>query len=706
MATINEKQQNFAGKLVEQVLRFPTGRDALWNLTGSVGSGKTSVLHLIQESFWATGTIPLMVTAPAGEVDAGPIALLEAADQLEAAHLLNGERGAINDPKLRWSDKMAAITAAIERNHNSVVILCDEPALWHRTPQASLEDTPEHCARSFADWIARESTCRRIVSGWVDVDVPVRGRPPVPRLDDGRSFLAESGYWFSAESIAGSLNNALTQELPERSPWEMKLCVALARFKEPRKVAEQVVNGTSVLALLEEVFDLVEGEEYRVLREGLALLAIPRTYMREQVFNDLTRELTSLDRDLIRSCLCVQESDRIALHPLLRREMVNRARDPQRAEKNQLWRLRIAERRGTHQRLHQEYPSAKATSFRDQLEGLHHELLGGTGLPNPSDNRLRFVEQLHELGRTLSYVFREHQRAANLFRLALEFDPDHPYSHHYLAFNLDWLAQETQEVEAHYQKAIELQPTHPWWWSRWVSYLATRGRFRQARSVWRSALDAMSVSEDGSPEWVYLSLHRWVARWLLHWAELDFAEDVLRSIPSTLSERDASIQALWNLLGALRIAELGPAVFPLTVPITEWWSANGHTGLPLTHPDHPKQEMRFWRPARVSSVDQHSGRLFLVVADRPAEQKAPLHYRDVDLSRDQVEHDAHGFTWADLEEGRFLELAYYGAEETLLIGLHRVTEYRDPQLIPLVPPPDRWYRQAVDAAWDSTEEVA
>jgi tetratricopeptide (TPR) repeat protein len=598
---------------------------------------------------------------------------------------------------------MAAITAVIERNHNSVVILCDEPTLWYRTPQASLEDTPEHCARSFADWIARGSTCRRIISGWVDEEVPIRGRPPVPRLDDGRSFLAESSYWYSAASVAGSLKNELTHDLPERSPWEMKLYVALARFKEPRKVAEQAVNGTSVLALLEELLDQVEGEEHKALRDGLARLAIPRTYLRQQAFNDLTGELTSLDRDLIRSCLCVQESHRIALHPLLRREAVKRARDPQRPEKNKLWRLHVAERRIAHQRLQQEFPSDTATAFRGQLEGLHHELLGGTGLPNPADQRLRFVEQLHELGRTLSYVFREHRRAADLFRLALEFDRDHPYSHHYLAFNLDWLAQEAHEVEAHYQKAIELQPTHPWWWSRWVSYLATCGRFRKARSVWRAALDAMSVSEEGSPEWVYLSLHRWVARWLLHWAELDFAEDVLRSIPSTLAERDASIQALWNLLRALRVAEQGPAVFPLTVPVTEWWSASGHTNLPLIWLDQP---MRLWKPARVESVDHHSGRLLLVIADRPADQKAPLQYRDEDLSRDQVELAAHGFTWADLEEGRFLELAYYGDENTLRIGLHRVTEFRDTQLIPLVPPPDRWYRQAVDAVWDSTGEVA
>ena len=274
-----------------------------------------------------------MVSAPAGEVDAGPIALLEVVDQLQAAHMLNGERSAINDPKVRWSEKMAAITEAIERNHNSVILLCDEPTLWHRTPQDSLEDTPVHCVRSFADWITRESTCRRIVSGWVDEEVSVRGRPPVPRLDDGRSFLTESNYWSSAGSVAGLLKNELSQELPERSPWEMKLYVALARFKEAREVAEQAVNGTSVVPLLKELLDLVERDEHKSLRAALAGLAIPRTCLRPEAFDDLTGELTSLDRDLIRCCLCVQESDRIALHSLLRREVIKRAEtrsDPRR----------------------------------------------------------------------------------------------------------------------------------------------------------------------------------------------------------------------------------------------------------------------------------------------------------------------------------------------------------------------------------------
>jgi hypothetical protein len=70
----------------------------------------------------------------------------------------------------------------------------------------------------------------------------------------------------------------------------------------------------------------------------------------------------------------------------------------------------------------------------------------------------------------------EHERAAEYFRFAVSLDEQRAYSHHYLAFNLDWLARESPTVEQSYLRAIELQPTHPWWWSRWISYLATARR--------------------------------------------------------------------------------------------------------------------------------------------------------------------------------------------------------------------------------------
>jgi tetratricopeptide (TPR) repeat protein len=395
------------------------------------------------------------------------------------------------------------------------------------------------------------------------------------------------------------------------------------------------------------------------------------------------------------------DSGRAALHPLVRHELLSRAKDSRRWESNHPWRLAKADRLAVHDRLKTEYRLVDTAPLRDSVESLHHELLGTSPHLDELDVRVRFVEQLHEVGRTLSYVHHEHQRAVELFRLALRFDPGHPYSHHYLAFNLDWLAVEADEVENHYQEAIRLQPTHPWYWSRWISYLATRGRFGEAKSKWRDAVNSLSIDE-GSPDWIFLSLHTWVARWLLHWAELDFAEEVLRGIPRELAENEASIQTLWDLLEALRQARRGVSVFPLTVPAKEWWSPSPHTDLPPRWEDHP---LHSWIPARVDGVDRNTSIAFLVGAKRPASKHADPEYFEMELSRDEVAKAADGFGWDDLCEGRFVELGYYGDGNDLLrIGLHRDTEWRDPHLLSLVPPPDRWYRRAVDSAWASMDE--
>jgi hypothetical protein len=199
---------------------------------------------------------------------------------------------------------------------------------------------------------------------------------------------------------------------------------------------------------------------------------------------------------------------------------------------------------------------------------------------------------------------------------------------------------------------------------------------------------------------MFLSLHRWVARWLLHWAELDFAEEVLRSIPGTLTATDTSIQTLWNLLKALRRAEHGMCAFPLTVPASNWWSPVPHTDLPL---DLNGCILQNYLPARVEDVDEEAGTAFLLAAKRPTTSGAEPEYVEIEISQDDIACDAHGFDWSDLGEGRFIEIGYY-VGGSRRIALHRETEWRDPDLLPLVPPPDRWYQRATQATW-TTEEV-
>jgi len=248
-------------------------------------------------------------------------------------------------------------------------------------------------------------------------------------LDDGRTILAEGGEWGEAGELAGSLRKSLSQPTPGRSIWEMKLCVALCHFKAPADVVAEMSSDASSEVLLDELLDLFERDAARQLScEALARLAIPRTALPRALFLEMTRELASLDRDLISSYLLDWHGDRFALHPLVRDAVVEKAKDLRRRESDHPWRLRRAEREAWHRRLKAEYPLLNGSTLRDELESLHHDLLGGNPDFADSDARLHFVEQLHEIGRTLSYVHRHHERAAEVFRIALRFDADQLWS--------------------------------------------------------------------------------------------------------------------------------------------------------------------------------------------------------------------------------------------------------------------------------------
>jgi len=322
------------------------------------------------------------------------------------------------------------------------------------------------------------------------------------------------------------------------------------------------------------------------------------------------------------------------------------------------------------------------------LEYLAHWALSGHGTVTIENDRIHFVEQLHEIGFRLSYRHRKHQKAVEVYRLALQFDPNNARSHHYYAFNLDWQAEEPELVETHYQKAIELKSDHPWYHSRWISYLVTRGQNKKAWKAWREAVDALDVSSV-SPDYIFLSLHRWVARWMLHWDELGMAEGVLRSIKPGI--RDESIRRLHDLLATLRLAEEGIAVFPLSIAMTDWWRPEGHTGLPL----EIQGRRLVWYPARVNEVAD--GTVYLTKGIPNQESLHGFVVEDVELGLNNVKSIATNFAACDIAEGRFLELGYYGDLCLIKAAIHQSLQIDDPRLLPLVPPPDRWYQRAVKA---------
>src|SRR5690606_4074472 len=131
-----------------------------------------------------------------------------------------------------------------------------------------------------------------------------------------------------------------------------------------------------------------------------------------------------------------------------------------------------------------------------EMEAFHHASKSGDQALC-DELRVFFVVQLDALGRRLSIRARREQRrelygaAATIFERALELDPGDDYAHHYLAFNLDVEGKDAQRVEEHYRQAVELQSNIVYWWSRYVTFLITRGRMAEARRAWDDALDAL-----------------------------------------------------------------------------------------------------------------------------------------------------------------------------------------------------------------------
>lgn len=693
MKPIFQKQNETADWIANEVLGYPPSESAVVNLAGAVGTGKTTVLQLVQDRIQNDKTT-IFLSAPPTEVETSSILLAELSDSLESAGRLNGEASIVKEPTQRWNDKFEALTRIVDSSPDDFVVICDEPTRWFRRGMSEMSDTPDYHAKALSDWIFRTAKCRRVVSGsTLPSGLPLMKRTRAPKMVDGRELLNQQNNWYEAASLANSVSDAISEPLEFKSVMEIGLLVVWAWLFDVRDATNQI-SSLSTPSLLESLFDGLEIQKPDVCN-ALAQLSIPRHKYDLETFRELTIGLSGLDRDIIRACLCDETPDSIALHPLVSGEVVSRARDRHRWDTNSIWKLDPNSRSQVHSRLH-DFFTKHTQSARLDIETLYHGVLANKLKATEVSNRLHFVEQLHEIGKSLSYEFRQHDHAAEVFRFALQLDDSNAYSHHYLAFNLDWMAKDAEEVELHYKRATELQPEHAWWWSRWISYLTTRGRNKEAREQWREAMDELSIGEDPSADWVYNSLHRWVARWMLHWGELKMAEEVLRSIPSPVSD-DPSIKTLKNLLAALRLAEEGIAVFPLSVPHDQWWSRH-RTDLPLI--DEDGKRLMNWLPARIEEVDDSTA--FLMVGVRPSNALDPVEVYEKELNRATFEPALHNCEWSTLKAGSFIELAYYGPNDELRIGLHTEQEWKDPDLLPLVPPANRWFDKAVKESWNET----
>ncbi len=295
MPTLDEKQTETAQEITRQVKSLRSDQGAALATQRGSWLGQDNGLTPCCRATSIGEIIPIFVSAPAGEMDSGPIALLETARQLKANGLLNGEMSLITDPEQRWREKMTAITEAVDRNHEAVVLLCDEPTHWYRFQESLVDDSSDYCARSLAEWMVNRAECRRIAAGWIPNDRPA-GRIWAPRLDDGRELLAVENDLAPAFGMRLPVTGTLPDPLPDRSAWEMKLCVAYPLLLPPTEVAHCRCPrpGKSVL---ERLFDQIESRpEYEDFGWSLAQLALARTDLDEGVLEDFTSGLEPLQR--------------------------------------------------------------------------------------------------------------------------------------------------------------------------------------------------------------------------------------------------------------------------------------------------------------------------------------------------------------------------------------------------------------------------
>ena len=324
-----------------------------------------------------------------------------------------------------------------------------------------------------------------------------------------------------------------------------------------------------------------------------------------------------------------------------------------------------------------------AGAMGDVLEGFHHAASAGRQSA-PNDFAPFSPEQLHTLGRVLSKHCGDHRAAIEVFERAIPLDDRDDYAHHYLAYNVDWLADDEDRADREYKQAVELNKEHPWWWSRRINFLITTGRLSEARREWRDATTSLGRLTAEDSDYLYRALHLWVARLLLHRGQLDFAEQVLASVPERVRRHDTQFQALARLSATLHEAERGRGVFPWSVPPDRWWHSFPNLGFP---PELNGAPLVQWNPARVEDGDQDS--VWLIVGSKLAGELPT--YGHLAIPRDRFDDASLDVKSEEIQPNRFLELAFYGSAGELRIRCHPAEIAMDGQLPGFDPPDPRRY---------------
>jgi len=621
-------------------------------LRGRIGAGRSTLLRALSQSP-VDGKRFVLIAPPEGD-DAAAIGLSQLAAQLDPSGKL---LATMREPSNPWRAKLDAALDTMRAQAAGTVVLID-----HHLPSepSFITSVFTRRARELVDELIASATAR-VVAGNAAVgseDFVVT----VSTHDDPATLLAPERWGMLADAATALSQHA--GSFVDFSPLDLRLRVLLVSVGMPAREAAtlRIAPHDAVRRWLDRLRNSAR------VRTTLGRLALVRTGFDASLLERIGFDALPADQQIaLRAGLIFGDDDDLRLHETI----AHSARASEWLDEPTAAHRLLAD---WHHLRFQRHNADRHVNdaTRHEMEEIHH-LTEARDARTLLERSLWFVEQYDALGRALS-LGKKYDDAITAYGRAIAFDDTDDYAHHYRAWNLDVLGREASYVEAGYRRARELRPEHAWYQGRFISFLATRGRIREARAGWDAALAELFGGGPAVTPDVYRELHGEVARLLLHRGRLDFAEQVLEDVPHRF-RREPWCDALTRLLTMLREAERDEVVFPPSIPLDERWSG------PHLVSDEERLRVRSWMAGRVSAVDSE---VHLRMGGPDG-----LEWRDVELTEYRALAGQHETPRA----GTYIEwLTYLDGQQRILT--YRLTGFQDGALPKLFPNPDRYLRNA------------
>ena len=623
--------------------RGQAGAPAVW-LRGGHGVGKSWVTTRAVARARERGLPVVDVRPPELGLDGVAQLSAQGAGSLREA-AVNGLLAPVFDATAATGDKLDALRAGIDAAPQGLLAF-DLHGSWGKSTERpdfakaqavairAARDILEHARdRGWAVLLTTERQSGAILLETEPLDIDAGS--------DGLAFLKDAARW--GEDLAGParrLAKELGDDANANTPLELRLAVGLVALPHPPLlyVAQACRGGLG--ALRGKLRDALRRAP--PLRDAFQTLSLARFAVSERM---LARVETSLDSELqravLRRSLLLEGDSGWLVHESLRDVPLDEG-----------------ERVAGHEALIEELDARTISSREDAvrlLERHHHAASAGRAdlFPESQDETLPDVSVLLQLGRATSLAGR-YGEAADIYDRALALRPDDTYAKAYLAFNLDRAGRGRQRALELFRAAVEDEPDNPWWNRRLAVALLRRGRPKECGEAFRSATRSFGRSpRSPSPRWLADNFHVGLARELLLRAELDLAREVLSTADDEVRRVSEEVSELWKRLRHReRVEETGACVFPEDLPFEERWL--GPHYFSEAELAEVSAELRSgWKPGRIVSLGEAEVELELGVPPRGDE---PERYVRTSVKKEAFLEAANRRDLRDVHEGQFLDL--------------------------------------------------